>query len=115
MNDSLNHATNEFARSSKPGLDATKKLSGEGFKHAWPSPTKMDNSPTVKATGGSMFKSVNFPHAALADQRGNLAGGVQVIAAVQRFKPKYFSRASNRRRDEVAHFARAVAHLACSQ
>jgi len=35
------------ASGSKLGVDATKKLPGEGFKHAWPPLIKMDES--VKA------------------------------------------------------------------
>jgi 4-hydroxy-3-polyprenylbenzoate decarboxylase len=34
--DVLDHATSEFAMGSKLGFDATKKLSGEGFKREWP-------------------------------------------------------------------------------
>ena len=36
MHDVLDHATSEIASGSKPGLDATKKLPGEGFKRPWP-------------------------------------------------------------------------------
>jgi 4-hydroxy-3-polyprenylbenzoate decarboxylase len=32
----LDHATSETASGSKLGIDATKKLSGEGFKRPWP-------------------------------------------------------------------------------
>jgi 4-hydroxy-3-polyprenylbenzoate decarboxylase len=34
--DVLDHATTEFAMGSKLGIDATKKLPGEGFKREWP-------------------------------------------------------------------------------
>ena len=34
--DVLDHATSEIAIGSKLGIDATKKLPGEGFKRAWP-------------------------------------------------------------------------------
>jgi 4-hydroxy-3-polyprenylbenzoate decarboxylase len=34
--DVLDHATSEIASGSKPGIDATKKLPGEGFKRPWP-------------------------------------------------------------------------------
>ena len=34
--DVLDHATSEIASGSKPGMDATKKITGEGFKRAWP-------------------------------------------------------------------------------
>jgi 4-hydroxy-3-polyprenylbenzoate decarboxylase len=32
----LDHATNEIAIGSKLGIDATKKIPGEGFKRPWP-------------------------------------------------------------------------------
>jgi hypothetical protein len=35
-NDMLDHATSEIASGSKLGIDATKKIPGEGFKRAWP-------------------------------------------------------------------------------
>jgi 4-hydroxy-3-polyprenylbenzoate decarboxylase len=34
--DALDHATTEFAVGTKLGLDATRKLAGEGFKRPWP-------------------------------------------------------------------------------
>jgi len=40
--DVLDHATSEMASGSKLGIDATKKLSGEGFKRTWPPLIKMD-------------------------------------------------------------------------
>ena len=40
--DVLDHATNEIASGSKLGIDATKKLPGEGFKRPWPPLVKMD-------------------------------------------------------------------------
>ncbi|HMF86086.1 MAG TPA: hypothetical protein VK598_07015 [Nitrospiraceae bacterium] len=40
--DVLDHATSEIASGSKLGIDATKKLPGEGFKRAWPPLIKMD-------------------------------------------------------------------------
>ena len=40
--DVLDHATSEIAIGSKLGLDATKKLPGEGFQRAWPPLIKMD-------------------------------------------------------------------------
>ena len=40
--DVLDHATSEMAMGSKLGIDATKKLPGEGFKRAWPPLIKMD-------------------------------------------------------------------------
>ena len=36
------HATSEIALGSKLGLDATRKLPGEGFKRPWPSLICMD-------------------------------------------------------------------------
>jgi 4-hydroxy-3-polyprenylbenzoate decarboxylase len=40
--DVLDHATSEIAIGSKLGIDATKKLPGEGFKRRWPPLIKMD-------------------------------------------------------------------------
>jgi len=40
--DVLDHATSEIAIGSKMGIDATKKLAGEGFKRSWPPLIKMD-------------------------------------------------------------------------
>ncbi|MGA2175380.1 MAG: menaquinone biosynthesis decarboxylase [Verrucomicrobiota bacterium] len=40
--DVLDHATTELAIGSKLGLDATRKLPGEGFKRPWPPLIKMD-------------------------------------------------------------------------
>lgn len=40
--DMLDHATSEIASGSKLGVDATKKLPGEGFKRAGPPLIKMD-------------------------------------------------------------------------
>ena len=40
----LDHATSEIASGSKLGIDATKKLPGEGFKRPWPPLIKMDES-----------------------------------------------------------------------
>ena len=45
--DVLDHATSEVAVGSKLGIDATRKLAGEGFKRPWPPLIKMD--PAVKA------------------------------------------------------------------
>jgi 4-hydroxy-3-polyprenylbenzoate decarboxylase len=42
--DVLDHATSEMAIGSKLGIDATKKLSGEGFKRTWPPLIKMDEA-----------------------------------------------------------------------
>jgi 4-hydroxy-3-polyprenylbenzoate decarboxylase len=40
--DVLDHATSEIAIGSKLGIDATRKLPGEGFKRAWPPLIRMD-------------------------------------------------------------------------
>jgi 4-hydroxy-3-polyprenylbenzoate decarboxylase len=44
--DVLDHATSELAMGSKLGIDATRKLPGEGFRRPWPPPIRMD--PEVK-------------------------------------------------------------------
>ena len=51
--DVLDHATSEMAMGSKLGIDATKKLPGEGFKRTWPPLIKMDEG--VKAKVGKLF------------------------------------------------------------
>ena len=50
----LDHATSEIAVGSKLGIDATKKLPGEGFKRAWPPLIKMDDS--VRKKVDALFK-----------------------------------------------------------
>jgi 4-hydroxy-3-polyprenylbenzoate decarboxylase len=42
--DVLDHATTELAVGTKMGIDATKKLPGEGFKREWPPLIKMDEA-----------------------------------------------------------------------
>jgi 4-hydroxy-3-polyprenylbenzoate decarboxylase len=42
--DRLDHATSEIVSGSKLGIDATKKLRGEGFKRPWPPMIKMKES-----------------------------------------------------------------------
>src|SRR5512137_698613 len=42
--DVLDHATSQLASGSKVGIDATKKLPGEGFKRPWPPLIKMDEA-----------------------------------------------------------------------
>ena len=37
----LDHATSEIAMGTKLGIDATRKLAGEGFKRLWPPLIKM--------------------------------------------------------------------------
>ena len=46
--DMLDHATNEIASGSKLGIDATKKIPGEGFKRPWPPLIKMDAAVKAK-------------------------------------------------------------------
>jgi 4-hydroxy-3-polyprenylbenzoate decarboxylase len=46
--DVLDHATSEMAMGSKLGIDATKKLPGEGFKRAWPPLIQMDGAVRAK-------------------------------------------------------------------
>ena len=53
--DVLDHATSEIAIGSKLGIDATKKLPGEGFKRPWPPLIKMDAA--VKAKVEKLFNS----------------------------------------------------------
>ncbi|MEW6302073.1 MAG: UbiD family decarboxylase [Verrucomicrobiota bacterium] len=52
--DVLDHATSEMAIGSKLGIDATKKLPGEGFKRPWPPLIKMDA--TVRQKIDELFK-----------------------------------------------------------
>ena len=42
--DVLDHATQEYAIGTKMGLDATKKMAGEGFHRQWPPIIKMDEA-----------------------------------------------------------------------
>jgi 4-hydroxy-3-polyprenylbenzoate decarboxylase len=51
--DVLDHATSEVAVGTKLGIDATKKLPGEGFKRAWPPLIKMDEA--VRGKVNSLF------------------------------------------------------------
>ena len=51
--DVLDHATPELAIGSKLGIDATRKIAGEGFKRDWPPLIKMD--PSVKAKVDRLF------------------------------------------------------------
>ena len=53
--DVLDHATSEIANGSKLGIDATRKLAGEGFKRPWPPLIKMDAA--VKAKVAALFNS----------------------------------------------------------
>jgi 4-hydroxy-3-polyprenylbenzoate decarboxylase len=49
--DVLDHATSEVAIGSKLGIDATRKLPGEGFKRAWPPLIRMDENIRKKVDG----------------------------------------------------------------
>jgi len=51
--DVLDHATSEIAMGTKMGIDATRKLAGEGFKRPWPPLIAMD--PAVKAKVDALF------------------------------------------------------------
>jgi 4-hydroxy-3-polyprenylbenzoate decarboxylase len=46
--DVWDHATSEIAMDSKLGIDATRKLAGEGFKRPWPPLIKMDAAVKAK-------------------------------------------------------------------
>ena len=52
----LDHATSEIATGSKLGIEATKKIPGEGFKRPWPPLIKMDAA--VKAKVEQRFGGV---------------------------------------------------------
>ena len=47
----MDHATSEIAIGTKLGIDATKKLSGEGFKRAWPPLIRMDEGVRKRVDG----------------------------------------------------------------
>jgi len=49
----LDHATSEIAIGTKLGIDATKKIPGEGFKRPWPPLIRMDAM--VKAKMEKLF------------------------------------------------------------
>src|SRR6202012_4006790 len=51
--DVLDHATSEIAIGTKQGIDATRKLPGEGFKRNWPPLIKMDEA--VQKRVNSLF------------------------------------------------------------
>jgi 4-hydroxy-3-polyprenylbenzoate decarboxylase len=51
--DVLDHATSEIAVGTKLGIDATRKLAGEGFKRRWPPLIKMD--PEVRRKLDALF------------------------------------------------------------
>lgn len=49
--DVLDHATSELASGSKLGIDATKKMAGEGFNRPWPPLIRMDAAVQTKIEG----------------------------------------------------------------
>ena len=49
----LDHTASEMATDSKLGIDATKKLPGEGFKRRWPPLIKKEASGNAKV--GKLF------------------------------------------------------------
>ena len=53
VSDVLDHATSEITSGSKLGIDATKKIPGEGFKCPWRPLIKMDAA--VKAKVNALF------------------------------------------------------------
>ena len=55
----LDHATSEIASGSNLGIDATKKLPGEGFKRPWPPLIKMDAA--VKERVGEILRGARVP------------------------------------------------------
>lgn len=57
--DVLDHATSELAIGTKMGIDATKKLPGEGFKREWPPLIKMDEA--VRRKINELFGSAAGP------------------------------------------------------
>lgn len=57
--DVLDHATSEIAVGSKLGLDATRKLPGEGFKRRWPPIIRMD--PKVQARVEALMSGGSHP------------------------------------------------------
>ena len=57
--DVLDHATSEIASGSKLGIDATKKIPGEGFKRPWPPLIKMDEG--VQKRMDALFQTKSRP------------------------------------------------------
>src|SRR6266487_6322179 len=57
--DVLDHATSEIAIGTKLGIDATHKLSGEGFKRPWPPLIRMDE--TVRKKVDTLFRTKPEP------------------------------------------------------
>ena len=59
--DVLDHATSEIASGSKLGIDATKKLPGEGFKRPWPLALTRIDPPVLTKTDPFAGRSFPFP------------------------------------------------------
>src|SRR2546425_6432822 len=57
--DVLDRATSEIAMGSKLGIDATKKLPGEGFKRPWPPLIRMSDE--VRRKINALFGSKHRP------------------------------------------------------
>jgi 4-hydroxy-3-polyprenylbenzoate decarboxylase len=57
--DVLDHATSKIAIGSKLGIDATRKLAGEGFKRPWPPLIKM--SEEVRRKIDALFGGSSSP------------------------------------------------------
>lgn len=55
--DVLDHATSEIGLGSKLGIDATKKISGEGFRREWPPLIRMDES--IQKKIDALFSKAN--------------------------------------------------------
>ncbi|MBI4659863.1 MAG: hypothetical protein HY735_13565 [Verrucomicrobia bacterium] len=64
----LDHATSEIASGSKLGIDATKKLPGEGFERPWLPLIKMDAA--VKTKVEKLFSPQQPTPAALKSDEG---------------------------------------------
>lgn len=56
--DVLDHATTTMGAGSKLGLDATKKISGEGFNRPWPPIISM--TPAIKSRVNELYKSLGY-------------------------------------------------------
>ena len=65
--DALDHATSQFAIGSKMGLDATRKLPGEGFPREWPPLIKM--SEEVRRKMDQLFQSGGQAGAAMQNSK----------------------------------------------
>jgi 3-polyprenyl-4-hydroxybenzoate decarboxylase len=53
--DVVDHATSEIVMGTKLGIDATKKLAGEGYKRPWPPLIRMDE--VVRQKIDELFKT----------------------------------------------------------